>query len=137
MCIWMILNEARRLYSHRSDTIFNDLYRVTAENIALKYTKNEFFYQNLFKEKAEQLGLGKIVPHKDNPKHKPDAWINRKDELIPVECKLYDFDTKALKQLTRYMNFYHTKHGIAVARNLTVTLPDNIEFIPFSEFTDD
>ena len=81
--------------------------------------------------------LGVIVTHKDNPKHKPDAWIDRNGELIPVECKLHDFDTKALKQLTRYMTFYHTEHGIAVARNLTVKLPNNIEFVPFSKFAVD
>lgn len=98
--------------------------------------KNEFYYQDLFKEKAEQLGYGKIVSHKDNPKHKPDAWISRNDELIPVECKLHNFDAKALKQLTRYMTFYHAGHGIAVARELTVSLPENIEFVPFSAFTD-
>lgn len=78
-----------------------------------------------------------IVTPKDNPKHKPDAWIDRNGELIPVECKLHDFDTNALKQLTRYMTFYHTEHGIAVARNLTVKLPNNIEFVPFSKFAVD
>lgn len=98
---------------------------------------DEFYYQDLFKKKAEELGYGKIVDHKDNQKHKPDAWISRNDELIPVECKLYNFDAKALKQLTRYMTFYHASHGIAVARELTVSLPENIEFIPFSAFTDD
>lgn len=98
---------------------------------------NEFYYQDLFKKKAEELGCGKIVDHRDNPKHKPDAWIDRNGELIPVECKLHDFDTKALKQLARYMTFYHTEHGIAVARSLTIELPDNIEFIPFSDFTED
>lgn len=30
-----------------------------------------------------------------------------------------------------------TSHGIAVARELTVSLPENIEFVPFSAFTDD
>lgn len=135
---WLILRNTSILYHHRGDVVFNELYGAVAEKIARNFDfKNEFYYQDLFKEKAEQLGYGKIVNHKDNPKHKPDAWINRNDELIPVECKLHNFDAKALKQLTRYMIFYHASHGIAVARELTVTLPENIEFVPFSDFTDD
>ena len=127
---WLILRNASILYHHRDDIVFNELYGVVAEKIAKNFDfKNEFYYQDLFKEKAEQLGYGKIVGHKDNPKHKPDAWVNRNDELIPVECKLHNFDAKALKQLTG--------HGIAVARELTVSLPENIEFVPFSAFTDD
>ena len=135
---WLILRNASILYHHLGDVVFNELYGAVAEKIARNFDfKNEFYYQDLFKEKAEQLGYGKIVSHKDNPKHKPDAWINRNDELIPVECKLHDFDAKALKQLTRYMTFYHAEHGIAVARELTVLLPENIEFVPFSAFTND
>lgn len=135
---WLILKNASILYHHRGDVVFNELYEATIEKIARDFNfKKEFYYQDLFKEKAEQLGYGKIVGHKDNPKHRPDAWINRNDELIPVECKLYSFDAKALKQLTRYMTFYHASHGIAVARELTVPLPENIEFVPFSDFTDD
>lgn len=135
---WLILRNASILYHHRDDIVFNELYGVVAEKIARNFDfKNEFYYQDLFKEKAEQLGYGKILGHKDNPKHKPDAWINRNDELIPVECKLHNFDAKALKQLTRYMTFYHAGHGIAVARKLIVSLPENIEFVPFSAFTDD
>jgi len=135
---WLILKNASILYHHRGDVVFNELYEATIEKIARNFDfKNEFYYQDLFKEKAEELGYGKIASHKDNPKHKPDAWIDRNGELIPVECKLSDFDTKALKQLARYMTFYHAEHGIAVARNLTIELPDNIEFIPFSDFTED
>ena len=134
----LILKNASALYHHRGDVVFNELYEAAFERIARDfYFKNEFYYQDLFKEKAEELGYGKIVSHKDNSKHKPDAWINRNDELIPVECKLHDFDAKALKQLTRYMTFYHAEHGIAVANRLTVDLPDNIEFVSFSDFVDD
>lgn len=134
----LILKNTSALYHHRGDVVFNELYEATFEKIARNfYFKNELYYQDLFKEKAEELGYGKIVSHKDNPKHKPDAWINRNDELIPVEYKLHNFDAKALKQLTRYMTFYHAGHGIAVARKLIVSLPENIEFVPFSAFTDD
>lgn len=132
-----ILNFASILFHPRGDYVFNTLYGAVAFEIARKFEKDELYFQRLFKEKCSSLGLGEIVPHKDNQKHIPDAWINRNGELIPVEVKVSDFNKKALKQLNRYMDVYNTRHGIAVARSLAVELPDNIEFIPFDAFTDE
>lgn len=101
-----------------------------------EFYRDEFYYQDKFKEKCESLGFGKIVGHKDNPKHKPDAWVSKNGELIPVEVKLSSFDNADLKQLSRYMSVYNTKHGYAVAKRLTVMLPKNITFIPFFDFMD-
>lgn len=96
--------------------------------------KNEFYYQELFKENAERLGFGKVVSRKSIGKNFPDAWIDKSGELIPVEVKLQSFNVTALKQLMRYMNVYNSAHGYAVAKNLTVDLPDSITFIPFFAF---
>lgn len=131
---WMILNEASKLYHPRDDSTFNSLYSAVAETIARKYEKNEFTYQRLFKKNCEKCGFGRIVNYKDDGKNIPDAWVEKDGELIPVEAKFLNFNGKALKQLQRYMSVYGTKHGYAVAQDLTVNLPDSITFIPFSVF---
>ena len=95
--------------------------------------ETEYQIHSLFKEKYSKLYDGKIVNHKNNPKHIPDAWVLKDDEYIPVEMKLYDFDDKALNQLNRYINFYNCKHGIAVGSKCTVELPENIQFISIDE----
>lgn len=95
---------------------------------------NETYYQNLFKEHAEKVLDCKLIKnHKDDRHHKPDAWIVFCGKETPVEVKLNNFDTKALKQLQRYINFYKTSYGIAVARKCTVELSDNIIFVPLSK----
>ena len=91
---------------------------------------NEFYYQDLFKKHYKSfLPLAELVKRKNNPKHIPDAWLKENGEYIPVEVKLEKFGARALKQLNRYMEFYDCKNGIAVADELTVELPDNIQFI--------
>ena len=91
--------------------------------------KNEYSVHTLFKENYSKFYEGEIIYHKNNPRHIPDAWVEKDGECIPVEMKRYCFDKQALEQLTRYINFYNCKHGIAVGEKLTVKLPDNIIFI--------
>lgn len=131
---WDILNIASILYHPRQDTTFNTLYGIVAMHIAQKYHEDEFTYQNLFKNNCEKCGFGRIANHKNDGRNIPDAWVEKDGELIPVEVKFSDFNKKALKQLQRYMDAYKTNHGYAVARNLTVDLPDSVTFIPFSAF---
>lgn len=50
-----------------------------------------------------------------------------------IEIKLNRFDENAKKQLQRYMNFYKSEYGFAMARELTTILPDNITFIQFND----
>lgn len=128
-----VINSINTFYEGKLGLTFYKLRHAVMIYNAWRFQKNEFHYQDLFKEKCSSLGLGKIVKHKNNGKDIPDAWVNRNGELIPVEVKVSDFNAKALKQLNRYISSYKAKHGIAVARNLTVKLPDNIEFIPFDK----
>ncbi|KYG89036.1 hypothetical protein A0U40_13495 [[Bacillus] sp. KCTC 13219] len=72
-----------------------------------------------------------IVKRKNDAKHKPDFWLSKDDEYIPVEVKLHAFNEKALKQLVRYMNFYKCESGVAVGKTLDCDLPKNIKFISF------
>ena len=72
-----------------------------------------------------------VVSHHDDRRHKPDLWLSRQGNLVPVECKLHDFDNKALQQLQRYIGFYGCHQGIAIARRLTCGLPSNITFIQY------
>lgn len=106
--------------------------RLMFENVRETW-KDEFYYQNLFKEKCESLGYGKPITVKSNLKDIPDAWVERNGEKIPVEVKLRDFNEHALNQLLRYISSYKAKRGIAVGEKLTVELPDNIEFVSLDQ----
>lgn len=130
---WYAMRLASILFHPLDDITFNTLYGITAMAIAKKFDKNEYYYQRLFKEKYCKIRAGEIVAAKTDGKNIPDAWIKRNGVKIPVEVKIYDFDKKALKQLLRYMKAYNCENGIAAARNLSVALPPNIEFISFEE----
>lgn len=82
----------------------------------------------LFRENYRHI-LGKeceIVSRKNSLKHIPDFWVKIGSEHIPVECKVSEFNKKALKQLLRYMKVYKCKRGIAVASQITCDLPNSI-----------
>lgn len=83
---WMILNWASRLYHHRDDYVFNELYFTVASSVALKYKKDEYTYQHLFKEKCEECGYGKIISYKNDGKNIPDAWVEKDGEFIPFSA---------------------------------------------------
>ena len=80
----------------------------------------------------EFLPTAEIIGRKDSIRHIPDLWVAIDGDEIPVEMKLNGFGPKALRQLQRYMFFYKSKQGIAVARSLNCEIPDNITFIEFS-----
>lgn len=99
--------------------------------------KNEYYYQELFKEQAEQIIPGcEVVQRKMLKEHRPDAWIKLDGSVIPVEVKLHDFDRLALRQLERYMDAYGEERGVAVAREATVALPENIIFVGLDQLVD-
>lgn len=90
-------------------------------------------YKWFTKNYKEKLGkVYEIKKRKNNSKHIPDFWLSVDGEDVPVECKLGEFDDKALKQLQRYMDYYVCKRGVAVAQKLSTELPSNITFIEFS-----
>lgn len=94
---------------------------------------NEKMIHDWFKNNVGSL-LGsdfELVKRKNNPKHIPDFWLSNQVEFIPVEIKLSTFNQKSLEQLRRYMNFYGTSKGIAVARDIDCELPENITIIPY------
>ena len=72
-----------------------------------------------------------IAELKSNAKNRPDAWLKKEEELIPVEMKLHEFNSKALKQLIRYMNYYKCSSGIAVGKRLDCVLPEGITFVKY------
>lgn len=94
----------------------------------------EFDVHNWFKNNYQKILNGYfLVEKKSESKHIPDFWLMNNNELIPVEIKLEKFDSKALKQLRRYMNHYGCKTGIAVGRELTCELPSYIKFLPYDK----
>ena len=96
----------------------------------LKCQRNEFDIHKLFKNNITKIiNNSKLITKKHNINNQPDCWVLINDLECPVEIKLHEFNLKALNQLNRYMDFYKSSFGIAVGSKLTVSLPDNIQFI--------
>src|SRR5699024_9604638 len=133
----ILYNQFCEMFKYAKDPVFdrlcNNLEYMFSLNTFQRLTnmkKNEFFYQDLFKEHYKSfLPLTELVERKNDRNHIPDAWLKENDEYIPVEVKLEKYGAKALKQLNRYMEFYDCKNGVAVGNELTVELPDNIQFV--------
>lgn len=96
--------------------------------------ETEYVYQSMFCKNVDKLIPDAKCVNRKNDRHNiPDAWVELNGEDLPVEVKRYCFDKKALCQLQRYIDFFHTNGGIAVAEKLTVELPDNIVFISLDQ----
>ena len=124
------------IFGSGDDNLIEYYHSVQFEYFYWKHSakESEFKYHKLFKEKIEKLlPEYKLIKKKNNPRHIPDAWVERDGEEIPVEIKLNDFDQKALRQLRRYINVYKKNKGIAIGRKLTVDLPSDIRFISLEE----
>lgn len=136
-----LYNQFCKIFKYTNDPVFYGIcdnleFLFMTHNLAWN-RKDEFYYQDLFKKHYKSfLPLTELVERKNNPKHHPDAWLKENGEYIPVEVKLEKFGARALKQLNRYMEFYDCKNGIAVADELTVELPDNIQFVNNKELTE-
>lgn len=135
----MLKNYESLIYSTKDENLISYYNSVNFENYfwISKRENNEFYYHGLFKNNVEKILPGyKLINKLSNPKHKPDAWVLKNKEEIPVEMKVKGFDEKALEQLSRYMKFYEKDKGIAIAEELKVDLPENIIFIPLKTIKD-
>lgn len=129
---WVWLNKSSEVLWHSK--IFNSIRNCVAKEIARRNSKNEYYYQRLFDRVANRLLKGANPIHlKTNGKDIPDSFIDLNGETLPIEVKIGDFDKKAKQQLERYINNYNCERGIAVGRNLTVDLPENITFFSLKE----
>ena len=131
---WEIMRVASIIFHPQDDDVFNSLYGAAAMEITRKFKNDEMYFQNIFKENYSKIRKGKIIKNKTDGHNIPDAWVEEDGYIIPVEVKLRKFDQQALNQLLRYIKAYGSSRGIAVARELAVELPHNIEFISFSEW---
>lgn len=100
--------------------------------IAAFWRRNEFILHDEIKNNISRIFKRLIVVDKKyDRRHIPDLWV--KDIITsveyPVEMKMGVFDNKAKNQLLRYMKFYNTRGGIAIAQTLTCELPENIIFM--------
>lgn len=126
-----ILHFARNISDFNNS--FSLIYLNTLRDIIDAYP-NEFEYQRLFKKVGTMLCGGEICKFpRENNRHCPDAWIKKGGEYIPVEVKLGCFNKSALRQLQRYINVYGCKNGIAVGKECTEQLDDNIQFISLTQ----
>ena len=130
---WELMRIASIMFHPQDDKVFNCLYGAVAMDIARNFTKNEFYYHTIFKKNYSKIRDGKVVKNETDGHNIPDAWVERNGHIIPVEIKLGKFGRKALQQLNRYMKVYRSTKGIAVARELSIKLPKNVEFVSFSE----
>ena len=131
--VWLQIAQNFRF---KGDAAFDKLYAAVFElSIYEKKRRkeaetNEFAIQRAFKEKY----ANKVVDIKHDRHNIPDCWIQEDGILKPVEVKKGNFNNVALYQLKRYLDAYHCEQGIAVGEKCTVKLPDNIKFIPISDF---
>lgn len=132
--LWKWMREVSGFFHPLNSESFNELYMMASEEIVNSTIRNEYYYHDLFKHNISKLMLGaKIIDRKNNGKDIPDAWVEFKNELIPVEIKVKMFDRRAKAQLERYMNAYKCRYGIAVGKQLTTDLPNNIAYISTSD----
>lgn len=132
-----ILKVADRLFGRYTDDMnYNILRQTVYENIIYKdIFKDELYYQSIFKSHVKEI-LGEeysVVDIKSDGRNIPDAWVSDGIANIPVEMKKGTFNKKALLQLQRYLNKYKCNKGIAIGRDSSVEIPDNIQFVDISE----
>jgi len=76
---------------------------------------------------------GEIIDnYKFNRSNVPDFMVKVGGMLRPVEIKKNRATMSAVKQISRYINFYNTDKGYLVAPELSGSLPDNVIFIEFN-----
>ena len=133
---WEYMKCASCLFHPQDDKAFNALYGATAMELARKQDISEFDVQHVIKNNIKKIfgEDAELLSRKSDGKNIPDVWIRRNEEDVPIEVKFGRFDKKALRQLSRYMHAYGCAHGIAIASTLTVTLPENIQFISHHSF---
>lgn len=132
-----ILEVVDRLFGRYTDDFnYNVLRQTVYENIMFeKSLKDELYYQSVFKSHVKEI-LGEeynIIDIKSDGRNIPDAWVSNGIENIPVEMKIGTFDKKALSQLQRYLNKYNCEKGIAIGKEPSIEIPNNIQFVNISE----
>lgn len=129
----MIINNSHKPHLEKKKFMsFDNLF----EEIKKSFIKGrgELFYQKVFIDNVEKIfkNVEKMNKNYDK-KNIPDAYLILEGLETPVEMKIGNFDLKALNQLQRYMKFYGCKQGLAIGRNLSTLLPDNIMFLDIME----
>ena len=83
------------------------------------------FYKDL-----ESLLPGAVFLKKEiSQSLRPDGFVLWRGREAPAEVKRYEFNDAALDQLRRYMAYYGSKLGIAVAPRRACVIPRNIKFV--------
>lgn len=133
---WIWLNKSSEMFF--GSTAFNAIRSCVAQNISKRNNKNEYYYQKLFNRVVNRLLKGSNPIYvKTNGKDIPDSFVDVNGETMPVEVKLGNFDKKAKRQLERYIDSYGCCSGIAVGRELTTELPENMMFFSLKELEEE
>lgn len=130
---WSALDDIKQL--EKAEYIGPWIYQCCLETVLFNLkgcmTKTEQDVYEWFRDNYKNA-LGndyEISNRKSERKHKPDFWLERENQYIPVECKLNAFTSKSLEQLQRYMKHYGASFGIAVGSECDIELPDNVIFV--------
>jgi hypothetical protein len=126
-----ILQLASILFHWQDDTTFNSLYGAAAMQICFNNNKNENDLHHLFNQNIKKIfgEDAEMINKQSDGRNLPDSWVSLGGSEIPVEMKMGKFNSKAMKQLKRYMDNYGCKAGIAVGSELTTPIPSNVKFI--------
>jgi hypothetical protein len=97
-----------------------------------KTTTSEKTIQSIFFENLDKYIPGAVeIKTKTNSAHIPDGFICLDDQILPVEVKKVFFGVNELKQLTRYMDFYGCKKGVAVAPAFSYSISSRVNDVIF------
>ena len=132
---WEVMYLASCLFHPEGDLVFNNLYAAVSLYVTWCGDVTEASLYPKFNMAIAHLSDGRARPIEVDmdQRHRPDAWVRIGEDNVPVEMKLGNFNSAALKQLRRYIGFYGSPGGIAVGKQLTTCLPDNITFISIDE----
>lgn len=131
---WSALDDIKLFKQHRAYFLYQLSLEMITHNLIESQRIMELDVYKWFDNHYKDV-LGdeySLITVKNDPKNIPDRWLSYKGEHIPVECKRGSFDSKALAQLERYMDFYMSRQGVAVGKDCTCDLPKNITFIRHS-----
>lgn len=112
------------------DAVFTHLcYAKQACNNAGRQDKEKIVQKHFFDNLSHYIPGATIAKSEKKTGHIPDGFVEIEGNVYPVEVKAERFTGASLEQLTRYMRAYKASKGVAVAKELRCTIPDNVIFI--------
>jgi hypothetical protein len=118
-------------FNQESYSLFSEAYLSAVMFLAQASRTSEATVMSIFAENVgSYIDGAKMTSGPSSILNQPDAWIElASGETCPVEGKYTVADSKALKQLLRYMKAFCRKTGVLVAQELKTPIPQNVIFV--------